>query len=202
MVSKDESKQITESGNMANQDWDAAWESDEEEHPLPQGTNRASLEEARRASEISSSEPTPDVTTAALDDDDAAEAWGWADEDAADEPISEDVVEPPPRESPAPNLVSLETREVTLSESYKTSSIPQPVFKTVSGIFNDGARLTSLECVLPFPILRTFLTKLFRFEHCPVTPAAPVLFSLPTLVLAMYRAVSPYYYAHHQIGNM
>lgn len=36
----------------------------------------------------------------------------------------------------------------------------------------------------------------------PVASAVAGLFSLPTLVLAMFRAVSPYYYALSNGGNM
>jgi centromere/kinetochore protein ZW10 len=149
MVGKDEGKQIASSGNMANQDWDAAWNSEEEE-PLPQEINRASLEEERRASEIS-----PGIPAAPQDDDDdAAEAWGWDDEDAVDEPSSASAVEPPSPGNPAPVRIGPETREITLSETYYTSSIPRPLFNTVAGIFNDCARLTSPECV----------------SHCTIAP--------------------------------
>lgn len=35
-----------------------------------------------------------------------------------------------------------------------------------------------------------------------MAPAAPGLFALPTLILAMYRAISPYYYTDSPGGNM
>lgn len=194
MVRKDESKQIAESGNMANQDWDAAWDSEEEENnSLPRGTNRASLEEERRASEV--------YTQPANDDDDTEDAWGWGDEVEVDEPMSEDV-EPSAEHSPVDGRSSPETREIILSEKYKISSIPQPIFNTISGIFNDGARLTSPECVCSFPVSQTQSDKICRFDNSPVTPAAPILFNLPTMVLALYRSVSPYYYTYHPSGNM
>lgn len=41
-----------------------------------------------------------------------------------------------------------------------------------------------------------------RNEHLPVAPAAAALFVLPTLILAMYRAVGPIYYGYHASGNM
>jgi centromere/kinetochore protein ZW10 len=202
MVGRDEGKQIASTGNMVTQDWDAAWESEEEE-PLPPGTNRASVEEERKASEVFSPASTPAAGTPATadDEDDAADAWGWGDEDAVDEPISEDVVQPHPGDN-TPHRITPETREVTLSESYKTSSMPQPVLRTVAGIFNDGARLTSPAYVLSIPLPSNKSNSSCSLEHSPVTPAAPVLFSLPTLVLAMYRSVSPHYYTQHHSGNM
>jgi protein transport protein DSL1/ZW10 len=39
-------------------------------------------------------------------------------------------------------------------------------------------------------------------EQNPVAVAAAGLFALPTLILAMYRAVSPYYYTLGSGGNM
>jgi centromere/kinetochore protein ZW10 len=146
MVGKDEGKQIATSGNMVTQDWDAAWDSEDEE-PLPPGTNRASLEEERKASEVFSPHPPLAAPPAATDDDEAADAWGWGDEDALEDPVSEDVAEPPSQHNLPHNRISPERREVALSETYKTSSMPQPVFKTVVSVFNDGARLTSPECV-------------------------------------------------------
>lgn len=47
MVSREEGQQITSTGHMVTQEWDAAWDEEEEEDPLP-GTNRASVEEHRR----------------------------------------------------------------------------------------------------------------------------------------------------------
>ena len=35
-----------------------------------------------------------------------------------------------------------------------------------------------------------------------MAPAAPGLFALPTLILALYRAVGPFYYSHNACGNM
>ena len=67
MVGRDEGKQIASTGNMITQDWDAAWESEEEE-PLPPGTNRASVEEERKASEVFSPASTPVAGTPATAD--------------------------------------------------------------------------------------------------------------------------------------
>ena len=148
MVGKEEGKQIASSGNVVTQDWDAAWDS-EEENPLPSASNRASLDEERRASEVTSA-----ATTAAADDD-AIDAWGWGDD--TDDPIAEVVDQPASRESQLHAQNGPDTREVTLSERYHSSSMPQPVFNTVAGIFKDGARLTTSECVfhhnLPLPHL-------------------------------------------------
>jgi centromere/kinetochore protein ZW10 len=63
--------------------------------------------------------------------------------------------------------------------------MPQSIFKAVADTFNDGATLKKPESA-----------------HIPIAPAAPGLFSLPTLILATYRSVGPYYYSTQPYGNM
>jgi len=145
MVGKDEGKQIASSANVVTQDWDAAWDSEEE--LMPKGSNRASLEEERKAVEVSATH----VPHVQLDDDDeeSADAWGWGDEDVVDEPAPENVAGQPSHGNPTnPHSQPVsQTREITLSETYYHSSMPRPVFKTVADIFNDGARLAGPEYI-------------------------------------------------------
>jgi centromere/kinetochore protein ZW10 len=63
--------------------------------------------------------------------------------------------------------------------------MPKPVFTIITSIYNDGAYLTKKEN-----------------ESIPVAIAAAGLFGLPTLILAMYRAVSPFHYSRDPSGNM
>jgi centromere/kinetochore protein ZW10 len=83
--------------------------------------------------------------------DDAADAWGWGDDDDLAQHYDHALVErsaPPPATEERPPLdrhITPATKEMTLSEKYWTSSIPGPVYKTVIGIYNDGARLTQAE---------------------------------------------------------
>ncbi|TVY34374.1 Centromere/kinetochore protein-like protein [Lachnellula occidentalis] len=200
MVPRDEGMQITATGNAVDDAWDAAWDSDkedsspvEEERPskfpaserLPGGSlkrNRSSLEEERRNSSITS-------TSLVLEEDELADAWDWNEEDATDEA----AVDPAPSE-PATTRDALvvaqqssnpELRQVIISEKFQTSSIPQAILKAVIGVLNDGAILFQPEN-----------------ESLPISPAAPGLFNLPTLLLAEYRALSPLYYAENVNGNM
>lgn len=114
-------------------------------------------------------------------EDDAADAWGWGDDEESVEPEEKPT---PPRPQLARHLTP-ETKEMTLSEKYWASSMPQPILKAVVDTFNDGATLKKPESA-----------------HIPIAPAAPGLFSLPTLILATYRSVGPYYYSTHPCGNM
>ncbi|KAF8850831.1 hypothetical protein BDZ45DRAFT_184064 [Acephala macrosclerotiorum] len=194
MVARDDGHHIATTSNTINDEWDAGWDDDEpepeESEPNGHGNghvkNRSSFDEERRVSEIT----TPPIE-AADNEDDAADAWGWGDDDAAEDAAPDPVAALTAAQTSTPIAPSLprritpETREMTLSEKYWTSSLPQPVYKTVVQIYNDGAQLTKPES-----------------EHIPVAPAAPGLFALPTLILAMYRAISPYYYTSYPGGNM
>ena len=82
MVARDERMQIESTGNMVTQDWDSAWDSDQEDEPEKQSVpskNRASIDEEKRHSEISNPVTTP-LASSEDDQDDAADAWGWGDD--------------------------------------------------------------------------------------------------------------------------
>ncbi|KAJ8109064.1 hypothetical protein ONZ43_g6243 [Nemania bipapillata] len=110
------------------------------------------------------------------EEEDAAVAWGWGDEedttDAKDTTVANKDAQP-----------TASTRELTLKETYNISSMPEPVVALILAILEDGASLVGS-------------------EGNPMAAAAAGLFSLPTLVLAMFRAVSPHYYALNDGGNM
>lgn len=194
MVSRVEGEQLLANGATASADdhgWDA-WDDEEQEQP-------------QQPVQSGDSKPSDEG------DDDGADAWGWGDEDAgADEPKEEHQDKKPDEEEdpveawgwgdetnndeaettekdqaevaaqPKP-----QTRELILKETYSISSIPQPVLDLVFSIVEDGATLT-------------------QDSHAdnPVAAAATGLFSLPTLALAMFRAVSPHYYAPSAGGSM
>jgi centromere/kinetochore protein ZW10 len=173
MVARDEDH-IPATGNItANQDWDSAWDSDKDDNnangdkEVATVGNRFSIDEARRNTEVDTPSPEDEI-----DDD----AWGWGNDDV--EPVVENS-------EAEPTIPAPETRQVTLSEKYFTSSLPQAVLDAVISIYEDGAKLTHPDS-----------------EHIPVTLAAPGLFGLPTLILSLYRAISPHYYAKEPGGNM
>ncbi|KAL8376248.1 hypothetical protein RB595_007380 [Gaeumannomyces hyphopodioides] len=127
-----------------------------------------------------------DAEDANNEEGDAADAWGWGEDDAQEE------AEPPaaPESKPAPNpranhKANTGSRELTLKETYNISSMPDPVLSLIFSILEDGAALTQTS-----------------HEGNPVAAAAAGLFGVPTLVLAMFRAVSPYYYSAGLGGNM
>ena len=115
-----------------------------------------------------------------MEEEDPAEAWGWGDEANDDGGGEIEAKQKPPPSAPVPG-----SRELTFKETYSISAMPQPVLDLIFAVIEDGAALTR----------DTYATS-------PVAAAAAGLLSLPTLALAMFRAVSPYYYASDIGGNM
>ncbi|KAI6708496.1 hypothetical protein JHW43_008968 [Diplocarpon mali] len=197
MVARNEGNNIAATGTAVSQDWDDAW-SDDEEHASEDGHNspkeisngssrhRKSLEEERRNTEVLSPTVNPSTSESI---DDSVDAWGWGDEDDATdtEPVEESSVARGSLSEQVSNQqqVTPLTREMTLSEKYWTSSLSRAVYTIVEQVYVDGAHLTQPENA-----------------HIPVSPAASGLFGLPTLILALYRAISPYYYSLEPAGNM
>ncbi|KAK1835941.1 Centromere/kinetochore protein zw10 [Podospora conica] len=198
MVSRSEGLQLAANGATADDEdhgW-GAWDDGEEEPPQP-------AEEAK-----------PEVSTTG-DEDEGADAWGWGEEDAnqdekpqtaddtkpdededptaawgwgedADNVDAEDIEGPvDTKPLPQPRASAPEPREITFRETYNISSMPQPVLDLIFAIVEDGAALTK----------DTYATS-------PVAAAAAGLFNLPTIALAMFRAVSPFYYTSDLGGNM
>ncbi|KAK1253341.1 hypothetical protein MKX07_001418 [Trichoderma sp. CBMAI-0711] len=121
----------------------------------------------------------------APDEDDGADAWGWGDDgDASEEPASAPA--PVPQAAKAKSGKGKEeTRELVFKETYSISSMPEPVLELIFSILEDGAALTK-----------------DGNEYSLLTATAPGLFSLPTFVLALFRAISPHYYSSDAGGNM
>ncbi|KAI8952286.1 hypothetical protein F4801DRAFT_236015 [Xylaria longipes] len=111
------------------------------------------------------------------EEDDPAAAWGWGDEEDTTT-ASKEMSTANKTSQPTPS-----THELTLKETYNISSMPEPVIALILAILEDGACLVGS-------------------DGNPMAPAAPGLFSLPTLVLAMFRAVSSHYYAMKAGGSM
>ncbi|KAL6700819.1 hypothetical protein J3F84DRAFT_344322 [Trichoderma pleuroticola] len=121
--------------------------------------------------------------TEAPDEDDGADAWGWGDDGDAPGPEAHAVptLAPKTKSSKAKE----ETRELVFKETYSISSMPEPVLELIFSILEDGAALTK-----------------DGDEYSLLTATAPGLFSLPTFVLALFRAISPQYYSSDAGGNM
>ena len=193
--------QITATGNAVDDTWDAAWDSDKEDSSpveegrpseilasgiLPAGSterNRSSLDEERRNSSITNTSPEPE------DEDDPTDAWGWTDEDATEgAAVDTDASKPATtkdalaaaQQNPNPEL-----RQVTISEKFQTSSIPQAILKAVIGVLNDGAILAQPKFVPMTLSLNTTditETRAYRFLRPRQASSTFPPFFLPSIV--------------------
>ncbi|CAG9944469.1 unnamed protein product [Clonostachys rosea f. rosea IK726] len=118
------------------------------------------------------------------DEDESAEAWGWGEEDVAAKTPEKSPPSKSPRK-PKGRSAPEETRELILKETYHISSMPEPVLDLIFSILEDAAALSKDGA---------------KYGH--VASTAPGLFGLPTMALALFRAVSPHYYYLDGGGNM
>ncbi|KAG5940845.1 hypothetical protein E4U59_002189 [Claviceps monticola] len=127
--------------------------------------------------------PVEQVEKGKTDDDDAgADAWGWGDEDLTAEPEQTKQSSPKkPKKTTRPE----EKKELVFKEKYRISSMPEPVLNMITATLEDGATLIEE-----------------KDKYQLIASTAPGLFNLPTLVLALFRAISPYYYSLAVGGNM
>ncbi|KAI1776449.1 hypothetical protein F4818DRAFT_414137 [Hypoxylon cercidicola] len=186
-VSRSEGKELAANGVTSpndDDDWGAAWDDGEGDAKDDTNTKSESNEDdgtdawgwGDDAADEQPQAPTEQPPAEPSTEEDPTEAWGWGEEDAT---------EPTPEVAAQKAIPSSKTqsRELTLKETYNISSMPEPVLSLVSAILEDAASLVGS-------------------DGNPMATAAAGLFSLPTLVLAMFRAVSPYYYALNMGGNM
>ncbi|PHH79498.1 hypothetical protein CDD80_4609 [Ophiocordyceps camponoti-rufipedis] len=201
MVSLTEGKELATTGAGAaadkddwGADWGDAWDDNADEGPGPQessprpaGARTGQKSEDDGADAWGWDEDATDQTATvkseatAQAEDDSAEAWGWGDEDAGVKSTAAGegtgAASVPRRER--------KTRELVLRETYHISSMPDPVLELISTILEDAATVTKE-----------------GGEHQLVASTAAGLFSIPTLVLALYRAMAPHYYSFDAGGNM
>ena len=115
---------------------------------------------------------------------DSNDAWDW-NEDEADEATAETPKKPvQARDRPAKD--ASQKREVTLTETYNITDIPDHILDIVSREVQDAESL-----------------KISTHSILESASAAEALSSLPSLILAMFRAISPAHYASSiPNGNM
>ncbi|KAG5939667.1 hypothetical protein E4U60_000789 [Claviceps pazoutovae] len=127
--------------------------------------------------------PVEEEEKGKTDDDDAgADAWGWGDEDLTAEP--EQTKQSSPKKLKKTTRPE-EKKELVFKEKYRISSMPEPVLNMITATLEDGATLIEE-----------------KDKYQLIASTAPGLFNLPTLVLALFRAISPYYYSLAVGGNM
>ncbi|KAI2621775.1 hypothetical protein GGR54DRAFT_599777 [Hypoxylon sp. NC1633] len=186
-VSRSEGKELAANGIAPagdDDDWGAAWDDGgagaepdadiETKLKEDDGTDAWGWEEDERVTE--QPEASTEQPGGPSGEEDPTEAWGWGEEEAADTVLET-------RAAQITSVPETQTRDLTLKETYNISSMPETVLALVSAILDDAALLV-------------------MSDGSPMAATAAGLFSLPTLVLAMFRAISPYYYTLNTGGNM
>jgi centromere/kinetochore protein ZW10 len=198
MVSQDD---MMVAGSQQDDDWNANWSDGEAEEKKD-----SNMEDAAHATaaglQDTHMEDLPgneeeDVSAWGVEDeaDGVEDAWGWGEEEAAAVP-HEEVAKPsstmPPPPTPKskangstgkPNRPS--EREVTLREAFAVTSVPDRILELVNDILSDAEALSQPN----FPV-------------SSISAAAPALSSIPTLLLALYRATARTFYASDPAGDM
>jgi len=111
------------------------------------------------------------------DSEDTSDAWGWNDDNADETRPADSATQAKAVNLDGPNG-SPDHREVTMTETYMVTDIPDHVLEIVSSELRDAEQIKTPEYA-PFERI-----------SAPTT-----LRSLPTLILAMFRATAPAYYS-------
>ncbi|KAH0542240.1 hypothetical protein FGG08_003362 [Glutinoglossum americanum] len=171
--------------------WNEDWSDEGNEEPQVQHTKPPTEDEEDVSAwgldvdmEVESDHPeVPNPPIIEDDDDDVGEAWGWGDDGDDEPPLSPSGIK---ETGEIGNGAEANTdREVTLKETYNITAIPESILEIITKVVNDAETLT-----LP------------ASKSSPISPAATGLFSLPTLILAMFRASAPFYYSKDFSGSM
>ncbi|KAH8598209.1 hypothetical protein B0O99DRAFT_616160 [Bisporella sp. PMI_857] len=187
-ISKEASQDIASAGVVVSDEWDAAWDSDDnDDHGQgangngPSGASDTLQQQSQGSIPPGLGSPKDQDEANNNHDDDADDAWGWG-----DDPTESTDIDVQPEDAKAESPIaqnSNRNRAVTMKEMYRISSIPQPVYDSITNICEDGAKLA-------------------KTDNSPIASAASGLLTLPTQILTMYRALSRHHYSQDESGNM
>ncbi|OMP81376.1 Centromere/kinetochore protein zw10-like protein [Diplodia seriata] len=206
MVSRDDAIMAAEAGEEADEGWDA-WDNDDSEK-----LSEATKAEDEKQGTLHVEEEDMDADAWGLDDDaegdnatetksekgskgnpeeEDTDAWGWGeDEEAGDAGAADNqkvvaTQQQPSKPNGGTERSAPQERELTLREKYTVTGIPDAIMEVITQVIADAQALAQS-----------------NFSGSPIAPAGAGLYSIPTLVLAMYRATAPVYYANDAAGNM
>lgn len=163
------------------EEWNAKWTDDEPDTTAMAADNVHKVEEEMSGWNFDedtkhSGSTAPSPSKAQEDAEDTSDTWGW-DEDEADEKRPDDSKSQTGNANIEPVNDSSEHREVTLSETYMITDIPDQLFDVISGELQDAKQMKGSD-----------------FAAFESISASSGLLSLPALILAMFRATAPTYY--------
>ena len=178
---------IQADGDAEEEEDDAsAWDVGDED-PLPDSTRGHNVEPDTHHQDL--------VPYDNGQDDDDVGAWGWDDQDSSKDPGSPSAVRGRKNTTNGRSPTSAaettavvqpdDKRELTLSETYTITGVPDQLRDVIVDIIRDAETLRGPE-----------------FANSPISPAAPGLYSLPTLALAGFRALASTCYGSRQAAHM
>ncbi|KAL1965664.1 hypothetical protein VTN77DRAFT_5341 [Rasamsonia byssochlamydoides] len=166
------------------EDWDAGWGNENEESNGPAPTKEAvdeedvsawGLEDETEDMKAASEPPAAD----SLEDDDAGDAWGWGEDEDDQSPEEEQKAgaTAPKHANGQEAKQSSSPREITLTEHYTVTDIPDSILALIRRQISDSEALSKPE-----------------FAESRASSSGTGLLALPTLILAMFKATAPSFY--------
>lgn len=196
--------------NGMGDDWNDKWSDDEDQKNINTKSPEKDEEDASAwglddnlDSGVTAAEATGVKGDGAVDE--TEEAWGWGEDENADTSVRPGSTAKHPKKSNgrAQKPAKDSDRDVTLKELYSITALPASVLDIIKQVVSDAETLAQPRYASFVPTAVLTSSELLRSHlQSPIAPAAAGLFSIPTLVLAMYRATAPTYYAVDASGNM
>lgn len=172
-------KEQTELENESN-DWDASWDDDTKEKTPNQPANADEDEDASGwgfdEDDDQEKQGEENGHSAYIAEDDAGEAWDWDEEGPAAKKSEPVINDQPRRQNGAKEPMEVE-QEVTLTELYSISEIPDHLIEIIGRDLSDAQAIQET-----------------HHKNFDPLSASRGLLALPTLALAMFRATAPSYY--------
>jgi centromere/kinetochore protein ZW10 len=169
-------------------DWDASWDDDTKDKPTKQEAAKPGDDEEvsgwgfdededEAGGSVEQKGDHKDGESTDADEDDAGEAWGWDDENPEEKKSEAGGTGPARPLNGAKETKKPQEQEVTLTEVYSISEIPDHLVEIIGRDVSDALAIQEQ----PHP----------GFDSSSTSRG---LLALPTLALAMFRATAPTYY--------
>jgi centromere/kinetochore protein ZW10 len=199
-VERIERRQVSETDevlldNSTSDDWDAGWD-DEKENA------QNNDEEDVSAWGLDDDTDEPKVTKAndasGVDDDETGDAWGWGEDDededqaAAEYPQNGNTTAEPVRANE--DRSDAISKEITLREYYTITDVPDSILQIIRQQISDFEIISKPSYVLTDSNRLVSTNNNGRHSSTLVSSSGAGLLAIPTLILAMFKAVAPAFY--------
>lgn len=161
-VERVETKQVSETDevlleNSNSDDWDAGW--DDEKDDEPQNDAEEDVSAWGLEDETDDTKPFEPENNSGVSDDEAGDAWGWAEDDEQEQPPAE---EPQPKTAATTNPAKTEqasAKEITLRENYTITDVPDSILQIVQQQVSDSETISNPSYVPIMTYIKLHLTQ-------------------------------------------